>query len=602
MGITFGGVGSGLPVQDWITQLVALKRIPVDKLYTKKDTLNSSKTALSTVESKFSSLKTSVLKLTDANLATSFDIFNAKKATSSDETIATVSAANTAITQKVSLKVESLATSTKASSLTAVSKTMTGTELFTSIANKQGTVGTFSIYTNGTKNEFTIEATDTLDNIVKKINDKFDPTGDEDYSDNTVKASITDGKLEINYDNTDVTNLTLGSSADTSNFFNIMQLSTADPVDNGDGTTSFTSLTPINTINLSGTIIGNAANLDVSDLDPITAGTFKIGKTEFTIDATTTMSGLISKINKDANAGATAQFDATTNKIVLTSKNPGQTAINLENGTSNFLNKIGLITAGGDSLSSQTLGNNAKVYVNGSTTALEANSNTITGDISGITGLTINLKNTTEVGDTIDINVDQDTDQINTALDDFVSKFNAMASTVSEHTATGKTLHGEYSLIGLKNTFRSMTTDRVSGLTSYDSLAMIGISTGAIGKLASDTSNALILDKDKLLEALNENPSEVKALLIGDKTAGITGIFEKLEDKLTSVLDPVSGYFSVKEDSFNTMITDNDKSITRGEDRITAYKTMITKQFSEMDSYISKMQQQGSSLSNLGIY
>ena len=602
MGITFGGVGSGLPVQDWITQLVALKRIPVDKLYTKKDTLNSSKTALSTVESKFSSLKTSVLKLTDANLATSFDIFNAKKATSSDETIATVSAANTAITQKVSLKVESLATSTKASSLTAVSKTITGTELFTSIANKQGTVGTFSIYTNGTKNEFTIEATDTLDNIVKKINDKFDPTGDEDYSDNTVKASITDGKLEINYDNTDVTNLTLGSSADTSNFFNIMQLSTADPVDNGDGTTSFTSLTPINTINLSGTIIGNAANLDVSDLDPITAGTFKIGKTEFTIDATTTMSGLISKINKDANAGATAQFDATTNKIVLTSKNPGQTAINLENGTSNFLNKIGLITAGGDSLSSQTLGNNAKVYVNGSTTALEANSNTITGDISGITGLTINLKNTTEVGDTIDINVDQDTDQINTALDDFISKFNAMSNIVKEHTATGKTLHGEYSLIGLKNTFRSMTTDRVSGLTSYDSLAMIGISTGAIGKLASDTSNALILDKDKLLEALNENPSEVKALLIGDKTAGITGIFEKLEDKLTSVLDPVSGYFSVKEDSFNTMITDNDKSITRGEDRITAYKTMITKQFSEMDSYISKMQQQGSSLSNLGIY
>ncbi|HBG48289.1 MAG TPA: hypothetical protein DDW90_02025, partial [Cyanobacteria bacterium UBA9971] len=444
--------------------------------------------------------------------------------------------------------------------------------------------------------------TDTLDNIVKKINDKFDPTGDEDYSDNTVKASITDGKLEINYDNTDVTNLTLGSSADTSNFFNIMQLSTADPVDNGDGTTSFTSLTPINTINLSGTIIGNAANLDVSDLDPITAGTFKIGKTEFTIDATTTMSGLISKINKDANAGATAQFDATTNKIVLTSKNPGQTAINLENGTSNFLNKIGLITAGGDSLSSQTLGNNAKVYVNGSTTALEANSNTITGDISGITGLTINLKNTTEVGDTIDINVDQDTDQINTALDDFISKFNAMSNIVKEHTATGKTLHGEYSLIGLKNTFRSMTTDRVSGLTSYDSLAMIGISTGAIGKLASDTSNALILDKDKLLEALNENPSEVKALLIGDKTAGITGIFEKLEDKLTSVLDPVSGYFSVKEDSFNTMITDNDKSITRGEDRITAYKTMITKQFSEMDSYISKMQQQGSSLSNLGIY
>ena len=602
MGITFGGVGSGLPVQDWITQLVALKRQSVDTLYKKKDTLNSSKIALSTVSSKFSSLKTSLLKFTDANLASSFDIFNAKKGTSSDEKIATVSAANTAIPQKVTLKVESLATSTKAASTTAISKTIEGTELFTSVANNQGKEGTFSIYVNGTKNELTIESTDTLDNIVKKINDKFDPTGDGNYSDNNVKASIANGKLELNYDNASVTNLTLGSSSDTSNFFNIMQLSTADPTDNGDGTTSFTSLTPINTINLSGTIIGNAANLDVSDLDPVTAGTFKIGKTEFTIDATTTMSDLISKINKDANAGATAQFDSTTNKIVLTSKNPGQTAINLENGTSNFLAKIGLVTAGGDSLSSQTLGDNAKVYINGSATALEANSNTITGDISGITGLTINLKNTTEVGDTIDINIDQDTDQINTALDDFVTKFNAMANTVNDQTATGKTLHGEYSLIGLKNTFRSMATDRVSGLTSFDSLAMIGISTGAVGKAASNTSNSLILDKKKLLEALNENPSEVKALLIGDSTTGVTGIFQKMQTKLNSVLDPVSGYFDVKKDSFDSMIANNDKSITRGEERVTAYKTMITKQFSQMDSYISKMQQQSSSLSSLGIY
>ena len=314
------------------------------------------------------------------------------------------------------------------------------------------------------------------------------------------------------------------------------------------------------------------------------------------------MSDLISKINKDADAGATAQFDSKTNKIVLTSKNPGQTAINLENGTSNFLTKIGLVTAGGDSLASQTLGNNANVYINGSATALEANSNTITGDISGITGLNISLKNTTEVGKTIDINIDQDTDQISTALDDFVTKFNAMANTVNEQTGKGKTLHGEYSLLGLKNSFRSMATDRVSGLTSFDSLAMIGISTGAVGKAAADTSNTLTLDKKKLLEALNKNPSEVKALLIGDSNAGVTGIFQKMKDKLTSVLDPVSGYFQVKEDSFNSMIANNDKSITRGEERVTAYKTMITKQFSQMDSYISKMQQQGSSLSSLGIY
>jgi len=600
--ITFSGSGSGLPVSDWITAMVASERIPVDNLYKKQTTLNSSKTAISTVESKFSSLKTSILKLTDANLASSFDIFNAKKATSSDTDVATVSSSNTAIPQKISLKVESLATSTKASSVTDVSKIIDGSELFTDISNKQGKVGTFSLYANGTKNEFTIETTDTLDNIVKKINDKFDPNSDEDYSDNNVKASISNGKLELNYNNASVTNLTLGSSSDTSNFFNIMQLSTAAAVNNGDGTSSFTSLSPINKINLSAAIIGNAANLNVSDAAPITAGTFKIGKTEFTIDETTTMSNLISKINKDADAGATAQFDSKTNKIILTSKNPGKTAINMENGTSNFLSKIGLISEGGDSLTSQTLGNNAKVYVNGSSTALEANSNTITGDISGITGLTVNLKNTTKEDETIDINIDQDTDQISSALDDFISKFNAMTSTIDSQTGVGKTLHSEYSLVSLKNTMRSLATNRVNGISSYNSLSAIGISTGAVGKAATDTSSSLSIDKDKLIAALQNNPSEVKTLLIGDSAAGITGIFQKLQDKLTTVLDPVGGYFDTKKDSINSMITNNDKSITRGEERITAYKSRITKQFSSMDSYISKMQQQSSALSGLGIY
>jgi len=608
--ITFAGSGSGLPVSDWITAMVASERVPVDNLYTKKDNLNSSKTALSTVASKFSSLKTSILKLTDANLASSFDLFNAKKATSSDTSIATVSTSNTAIPQNITLKVESLATSTKASSTSSISKTMDGTELFTTISNKQGVLsekdddgnayGTFSLYTDGVKNEITINSTDTLNDIVKKVNDKFDPNSDGDYSDNNVKASIVDGKFNISYNNSAITSLTLGSSGDTTNFFNVMQLSTAAATDNGDGTSSFKSLTPISQINLTGTILDNAANLNVDTLDPVTEGTFTIGKTEFTINSTTTLSDLISKINKDTDAGVTARFDTITNKIVLTSKDPGKTAINLENGTSNFLTKIGLISESGDSLASQTLGNNAKVYLNGATTALEVNSNTITAATSGLTGLTINLKKVTTDDETIDINIDQDTDQLSSALDDFITKFNAMASTVTSQTAVGQTLHGEYTLVNLKNTLRSMATNRVTGLSTYNNLSMIGISTGAVGKAASDTSSTLSLDKDKLLAALQENPSEVKALLIGDSKAGITGIFQKLQDKLTTVLDPVDGYFNTKDDSINTMISNMDKSITRGEERITAYKARITKQFSDMDSYISKMQQSSSALSSIG--
>ncbi len=613
--ITFSGSGSGLPVSDWIEAMVAAQRASVEALYTKQTTLNSSKTALSTVESKFSSLKTSILKFTDANIASSFDLFASREAKSSDTNIATVTAANNTAIQNFTLSVDSLASATKANSGN-LSKYIEGSELFTDVANKQGSLtlkhtdgteyGKFSIYANGVKNEITIEKTDTLNDIVKKINDQFDPTSDEDYSDNTVRASIANGKLSITYDNSAVTNLTLGNSSDSTNFLNIMQLSTAEAVDNGDGTSNFTSLLPINTIDFGGNIIGNEANLDVNPLDPITAGTFTIGEAEFTIDENTTLSSLISKINSDDDAGVTAQFDTKSNKLVLSSKDPGKTAINLENGTSNFLTKIGLITEGGDSLASQTLGENAKIRINGSETPLEVNSNTVSGDISGLTGVTITLKKTTQVtnGETttdnpITINVEENSEGITSAVSDFIDKFNSMSSMVSSQTGKNQSLRNEYSLITLKNTMRSMLTGRVSGIADFDNLAMIGISTGAIGKAASDTSNNLILDKEKLLDALRKNPSEVKTLLIGDSKAGITGVFQKLQDKLNTVLDPVNGYFKAKNETISAMISSNDKSIARGEDRITAYKKRITQQFAQMDQYISQMQQQSNAISSI---
>ena len=614
--ITFAGSGSGLPVSDWITAMVASERAPVDALYTKKDTYNATKTALSSIQSDFSALRTSIQKLTDGNIAASFDLFASRTATSSDTNISTVTAANNTSVQKVTLSVDNLATATKATS-SDLSKSIDGTELFTAAANKQGTLtatrddgtvyGNFSIYVNGAKNEFTIEKTDTLNTIVKKINDKFDQNGDGNYSDNNVKASIVDGKMHIDYNNTAVTKLTLGSNSDTTNFFNIMQLSTASSTDNGDGTSGFASLSKINKINLGGTIVGNTANLNVDSADPVTAGTFKIGGTEFTIDSKTSLATLISKINSSDKAGVIAQIDTKTNKLVLTSKTPGKTAINFENGTSNFLTKIGLITDTGDSTASQTLGENAKIHINGAATALEVNSNTVTGDASGIPGLTINLKKTTlskatdgsTIDTPIDINIDQNTDGIKTALNDFISKYNQVLSDVTAQTGTGQALHGEYSIVSLKNSLRSMASGQIKGLSAYDSLSMIGISTGSVGKSAKDTSSNFSLDSSKLLTALQDNPSEVKALLIGDKTAGITGVFQQLQTKLNSALDPVSGFFSSKSDSINTLISNTDKSITKGEDRVTAYKALITKQFSDMDTYISKMQQSSSAMSSI---
>ena len=72
----------------------------------------------------------------------------------------------------------------------------------------------------------------------------------------------------------------------------------------------------------------------------ITAGTFSIGSATFTIDDNTTLSSLISKINENKEAQATAYWDDTTGKLSITSKKEGASFINIEAGTSNFTDVI----------------------------------------------------------------------------------------------------------------------------------------------------------------------------------------------------------------------------------------------------------------------
>lgn len=596
MSMSFSGVGSGLPVGDWIDQLISIERKPINNLYIKKSGIQTAKTTLNTVESKVSSLRSMIEKLTDGNLASTFDLFSKRSSTSSDSAIATATVSNNASIQNLNIKVETLATATKAQTVdgTVVAKVTDGTQLFTDLGDKQGVEGTFSLYIDGIKKEFTITETSTLNSIRDEINTAA--IG--------VTASVTaEGKFELSYDSTKA--VTLGSNGDTSNFFNITQLSTASPAEEVPGTKTYTSLNALSAVNSAGNIT-STANLDVAVPNDL-LGTFKIGEATFTIDENTTFSNLIAQINSSSDAGVVAQYDLRSNKLILTSKNPGQTAINLQdetndpaNSTSKFLTEMGLISVTGDSLASQTLGTNAKVYLNGSTDPLYVNSNTVTGDISGIAGVTINLVKA-DATKTVDINVAQDTSQLETALNDLVNKFNEVVNEIDKTTASTGSLKSDSSLIRMRSDFRQTITDRREDLDKFDSLAMIGITTGSVGTSIQASTKNLSFDKSKFLEALAENPEEVRALLIGDESKGITGIFQTLETKVESTLDPVNGYFASREDSMDSSISDIEKSIKRGETRIESIRKRLVAQFSAMDSLISNMRSQSSSLSMLGI-
>lgn len=588
MSIQFSGLGSGLPVDEWITALISAESTRLAAYKTKKSTVQTSKTALNTVESKFSMLRSSIEDLTDANLASAFDLFGRKKVTGSDDTVAGATVSNKASTQKIELRIEKLATASIAKSLTNVGQVITGTETFSSLANGEAKEGKFSMYVDGVKRDFTIQEDDTVNDIIDDINNAG-ITG--------LSAQVSNGKFQITYDNAQITNLKLGSSADTSNFLNVMNLSTADAASSGGTNMTFSSINQVNKIDTAGKIVGNTANLAGSFTE--SSYKFKIGEAEFEIGSNHSLQDVINNINSEDDAGVTARYDAQLNKLIVTANDPGATAISLEDTSGDFLEQMGLISATGDSLASQTLGDNAVVYLNGSSTALEANSNTLTSDITGFTGVTINLKDVTEVGDTVTFNVEQDTEKLTTAVDDFVTKFNNLINDIDSKTSSGKDLSREYSLVTLKSTLRMAATSGVSGLSTYDSFGMIGISSGSIGKSVEEGTKTLQFDKEKFLEALQERPDEVKALLIGDKSKGITGILQTLETRVESALDPTNGYFAARESSMNTQISDIDKSVLRETERLEKKRKALTLQFNQMDQYITKMQQQGNALASL---
>lgn len=595
MTITVSGLGSGLNYDSWITQLVALKQKKIDAVSSQVTNISSKESALTSVKTDYSNLLTSIQAFTDT--LTSKNIFNQKTVSSSaSAVIASVDA--TADVQNLSITVDKLATATVAKSASVAGAYISGTSQMSDISEGAFKEGNFSVYVGGTKNTINITANEKLSDVVTALNQI-----------SGVSASISnDGKLTIQAATVDsqgqpINNpptVTVGSSSDTSNFKNVMALAGSNSV-----YTSSKSLFSTNTANplVGGSFAGNTS---------ITAGSFTIGNAVFTIDNTTTMDGLISTINKNTDAGVTAAWDSTAGKLVLTSTDQGAVNINIQAGDqnnpaatqSNFTDIMGLTSNGNLTANSQTLGTDASLTINGNT--ITSASNTVTSDISGIKGLTLTLTDKTTSTATVSVSVD--TSKVSSAITTFVNAFNSAISDTANATSAGTVtksggtitttgqglLYGESSLSSLGNKIRTLATSGSSSSDVYKTLASIGITTGAIGASINANTNKLSIDTAKLTAALQNNPDEVKKLLVGDKTSGTTGVLNGIQDKVTTALDSTKGYFAAREDSYEKEATRLNTKITTMNNDLTTYQKQLETKFSAMDTLISKLKNSSS--------
>ena len=464
-------------------------------------------------------------------------------------------------------------------------------DLNTNLGDLNISEGTLTIYRDGQKAQINInrdkttgKITDTFKTLQSKISTEF-------KNDNDVIVDFEDGKLKI-YSKSGK-RIEVGSTSDGSNFSAITGIST----DENGVARSARELYCVNgdsVLTTSG--IFRAGN--------VKAGTFTIGDAEFTIDDTTTLSNLVAQINSSEKANATAFWDNVDGKFVIKSKSTGSALVNIEAGTSNFTDILGLTSSTWNAdgainttkmnIKTQEIGENAKVKINGTT--YTSTSNTLDSDITRIKGLKINLKGLTK-DEVVTIKVERDKETLANAVSGVVDSYNELMKNLDESMASDGDLRHESTLKLIRNQLRNLMTSSDAGTTVFKNLDSIGISVASASGSNIATSNSAIIsmtfDKDKFFKAFEADQDAVKALLIG--SANNKGIFSKLETEVESALAGVSGYFATTEASYKQKVRDLDTKIKKANKEVDRYKARLESKFQSMDMLIAQMQQQYSS-------
>ncbi len=233
-----------------------------------------------------------------------------------------------------------------------------------------------------------------------------------------------------------------------------------------------------------------------------------------TIDSSNnTLSGLRDYINEnDFGFSAAIIYDGNGYRLTLTSDASGAASameITVADADGNSSDALGLsnlaYNAAATNLTETRAAQDARLTVNG--LAVTSSSNRITNMIDGLS-LTLKQKTT---GSPVNLSVKPSSEALKTSIESLVEDFNSMIGQLkdlgksSENQSDSGILVGDSTLRNFVNSVRRQITAPVPGVSGdIQALVDIGITTQRDGSLA--------IDSNKLSQALNEHPSQVKAL------------------------------------------------------------------------------------------
>lgn len=245
-------------------------------------------------------------------------------------------------------------------------------------------------------------------------------------------------------------------------------------------------------------------------------------------------------------------------------------------------------SAGTSPMSLNQAGSNARALING--IQVESASNTLSNVSDGLS-LTLSKVSATPV----QLTVATDTTAIKTAVNDFITAFNALASNLQtnlKYDSTSKkagALQGDRMAVNLQWALRGVINQPTSASSVFGTLSTIGITMQQDGKLKLSSS-----DFDDALA----NQTELKKMLTANTDAvGSSGFMARFDDLASAMLD-IEGAVTLREDGLQKAINRNQDQQDAMEDRLTLtekrlraqYEALDTKMasFSTLASYVSR--------------
>ena len=595
--IQFGGVVSGLNTQGIIDALVAVKKQPLLDMQNKEATLTAQKAAYAQVGTALDDLVAKIKNFTVTNAGAS------RVGTSADNSVLTATAASNAAVSQYQISVDRLATATRATSTGALGAAVTGADASKTLQslNLPGSVsaGQISAIVDGVVVHYTVgdPATTTLDQVMtglgQAIQDQLAAGANSSPDPAAVMTiSVVGNRLQLAVSGATVAHsFSFGAAGDSSNALGMLGIANSSATIAVDDP-PLTGTTNLGVARMSGAL----DNAGLSGLTSTTVGTLTINGVDVAYNTTVdSLSTIVSRIN-NSSAGVIASIDRTNDKLVLTRKDTGAVAMDIDDTSGNLAAVLKLAPG---TTNAQKIGDTSQVTVDGrSITSL---GNTVTNAIDGVT---LNLVAKSPLGLPQALTVGADQSAVTTALNSFITSFNSLADTLDKLTAStpgqagGKA--GTSGPLASDPTARSLlvslraTLFGSAGSGSINSLGAIGLNTGAIGS-AAGTTDRLQLDTTKLTAAMNADAHQVAALLDGS-----TGPLSALLTRLKTIEDPAntSSYIQAHTAGLASEISSLQHQEIDRQELIANYQAAIERQYAAMEAILSQLQAQSAQLTS----